>query len=562
MSRVKDVVKELLSFGEDNFGSKWSDCPNWPPDLFAIAATLLKKSGCYANCPSGKENREAYKKEVKTLGERWAKSGKISRNSKIRSYWKTIINEKQEITESTPQNETWWDAAFRLLAIADEASERIGFILSPDEAETDPSIFVLLASYAITNKEDRKRYLPHWPRSICQRIGQDQLCVQPKSRKPQVGCTLRALSHNLALLPPSGEVNAFWRFSRSSFKHNLEPLNFLLIPFPYNLKTNEFYDSSSNSRTGKYFSLNQNWIPSLKEMVKFTSTMILEAEKNGEKIGAVVFPELAFTLKFARELSKALGKEFKKLEVFIAGVSEEDDNKTNESKNSTYTCLFQGNGKKEAEWTQGKHHRWCLNRSQIERYKLSGVLNPARKWWENIKIGEYAEDGRFGRTAFFYQFRHRTILTTLVCEDLARIEPMQGILREIGPNLVIALLLDGSQLKYRWPARYATVFADDPGSTVLTFTSLGMIFRGDPSIKKIPAKIALWQESNANIKELELPSDHHALLLNCCFEMEENITFDGRSDDSRSVKISLAGVRAVKLPNPEKYSWLDDPRIP
>jgi hypothetical protein len=49
----------------------------------------------------------------------------------------------------------------------------------------------------------------------------------------------------------------------------------------------------------------------------------------------------------------------------------------------------------------------------------------------------------------------------------------------IGPNLVIALLMDGPQLENRWPARYATVLAEDPGSAVLTVTSLGMVRRSN-----------------------------------------------------------------------------------
>jgi 5-methylcytosine-specific restriction enzyme A len=50
-------------------------------------------------------------------------------------------------------------------------------------------------------------------------------------------------------------------------------------------------------------------------------------------------------------------------------------------------------------------------------------------------------------------------------------------MRSVGPNLVVALLMDGPQLTARWPARYASVLADDPGSSVLTLTSLGMCLR-------------------------------------------------------------------------------------
>ena len=47
--------------------------------------------------------------------------------------------------------------------------------------------------------------------------------------------------------------------------------------------------------------------------------------------------------------------------------------------------------------------------------------------------------------------------------DLAQPDPVASIIRQVGPSLVIGLLLDGPQLAERWPARYASVFADDPG---------------------------------------------------------------------------------------------------
>jgi len=53
------------------------------------------------------------------------------------------------------------------------------------------------------------------------------------------------------------------------------------------------------------------------------------------------------------------------------------------------------------------------------------------------------------------------VLTVLICEDLARLDPVNDLVRAVGPNLVMSLLMDGPQLTTRWPARYATVLADD-----------------------------------------------------------------------------------------------------
>ena len=52
-------------------------------------------------------------------------------------------------------------------------------------------------------------------------------------------------------------------------------------------------------------------------------------------------------------------------------------------------------------------------------------------------------------------------------EDLARLDEVADLVRRIGPSLIIAVLLDGPQLATRWPCRYASIVADDPGSSGL-----------------------------------------------------------------------------------------------
>ena len=60
------------------------------------------------------------------------------------------------------------------------------------------------------------------------RLPSSAACVQPKTRTPQVGSTLRSLSHNLALLPPVGEVVTNWFLPAPYDKANDE-LNLLLV---------------------------------------------------------------------------------------------------------------------------------------------------------------------------------------------------------------------------------------------------------------------------------------------------------------------------------------------
>lgn len=121
------------------------------------------------------------------------------------------------------------------------------------------------------------------------------------------------------------------------------------------------------------------------------------------------------------------------------------------------------------KYKQYKHHRRQLDKSQIERYGLSGVLEANRIWWESIKIPK--------RRVSFLNVGDRMTISHLICEDLARQDPIAELVRHVGPTLVVTILTDGPQLKNRWSARYATVLADDPGCSVITLTSIGMVKR-------------------------------------------------------------------------------------
>ena len=92
-------------------------------------------------------------------------------------------------------------------------------------------------------------------------------------------------------------------------------------------------------------------------------------------------------------------------------------------------------------------------------------------------------------------------MVPLICEDLARPDPVADVIRAVGPNLVIALLMDGPQLSARWPGRYASVLADDPGSSILTVTSLGMALRSVPPGMSPRRTIALWKDAAAGAHE-------------------------------------------------------------
>src|SRR5262249_11552078 len=138
---------------------------------------------------------------------------------------------------------------------------------------------------------------------------------------------------------------------------------------------------------------------------------------------------------------------------------------------------FEKGGKPTGERTswfhlrQNKHHRWSLDGDQIYQYHLGGVLHPDVHWWEAIEVPRRQVQCR--------EVAERPV-ACLVCEDLALNSDIANLIQSVGPTIVIAVLLDGPQLTSRWAARYASVLADDPGSSVLTLTSYGMAQRSRP----------------------------------------------------------------------------------
>jgi len=115
--------------------------------------------------------------------------------------------------------------------------------------------------------------------------------------------------------------------------------------------------------------------------------------------------------------------------------------------------------------------------------------------------------------------------------------------------------MDGPQLPNRWPGRYATVLAEDPGSAVLTLTNLGMIERS--ALPNVPnrAVVGLWKDRHGDPKELILPANHHGLVLSLNCSEKRQVTLDHRRAPNPTIEYRLGAMRPVALKNPPR--WLD-----
>jgi hypothetical protein len=189
-------------------------------------------------------------------------------------------------------------------------------------------------------------------------------------------------------------------------------------------------------------------------------------------------------------------------------------------------------------YQQAKHHRWCLDGAQIRQYHLSRALDPTKEWWEAIelpaRILEVLDVGGGGVTV------------PLVCEDLARMDEVADVLRRIGPSLVAALLLDGPQLPQRWPSRYASVLAEEPGSAVLTLSSLGMVTRSRPADRARSRVVAMWSDPISRLRQIELSRGSSGILITASVEPKTVWTADGRRHDRNTPSVSLRAVHQLR----------------
>lgn len=595
MSRtIGDALAELFPEGTGK-NATYDEPPAFPPSIFGAVAYLLERGGVYhkivsedlampSKTPIEQANtstlvvRKSDVAECCELGRAWLRhtqhlvelasklaeaKGKPEKDrlsklvddsfrhfeentgKQIRKLWDDLtFLHREHVLSDKPSK--WWLPALKLLIISDEASVDLGYATgSPFEA--------FLRLYADWNQLipiNNEKF--HFLRDRTQqpfetKLNSNIVRVVPKSRTPTVGCTMRTLSHNLAIVPPEGIVRINW-FRSPIFEKEVAPLNLLLVPFPFEVSSLDFSplihtrDAASKTaghqKTAKHkgmFEVQQMWLrngaqqsvaqSSPEQIASFINALVDTAAADCGRVHGVVLPELALDWPtFAAIVRRFTGpsRARQNLELLVAGISSLPDGTKG---NFAVTTTF-ANGQRNARYAfshmRAKHHRWQLNSSQITDYALGATLDPNSLWWEGIGIPPREID--------LSVLRGSSVFTAMICEDLARSEPCHEPLRSVGPNLVFVLLMDGAQLPSRWPARYATALADDPGSSVLTLTSLGLMHRTNNTCRYSPPSrhIAIWKDDTGGTVQIECPRDSHAVLLTIVGEQAEESTIDGR----------------------------------
>jgi hypothetical protein len=396
--------------------------------------------------------------------------------------------------------------------MADEAAAGMGFITPTGRPET-------------RWQERAKAQLARTESfHLGQLIDPDVAGVLPKTRTPSVGCTPRSLSHNLCLAPARGRVAVEWiaRINPAQ-EADADVFNVLLVPFPYVMRADWLEPSGQGG-----FKFQQKWLNGgvRTQLHRLVQQIIGDSDKPPH---AVVFPEYALDGDAFDTLVQYIRKDHPSVEVLLAGISDHNGVKGN----FVATWLRDT----DSSFVRGKHHRWKIDKHQLERYGMSGQLPGPGAWWEDISLQR--------RAVQFFPLRNRSVFTSLICEDLARIEPCQAIIRGVGPNLVFVLLMDGAQIASRWPNQYAGVLAEDPGSSVLTLTSLGLLSRisaGHPAGRR---SIALWRDQST-LTPIDLREGEIAALLSLEPKAVEEYSIDGRSDGGAATTWRLASVVPIR----------------
>jgi hypothetical protein len=495
-----------------------------------------------------------------TLGAEWRLNGFPP--DAVETLWRTLMKASTISVDAFPDGPTSWKTALiQLLCISDEASANVGFQsgFQSDKVYSIDSFLryehLKLMRQRAKKRVSQKPILEGLPHSICDRVPSTEVCVQPKTNTPVVGCTLRSMSKHLALLPSRKSVATSWLYGTTSRSESNDPFNILLIPFPYFIEGSCFVASEGSPAISDgmgFFDIDMRWLRhgfrkvARREIADFISTMIEHAKLEVGEIHAVVMPEASLNWGDTDTIADQLGKRWSELELFVTGVLSQAGT---QARNLAITYTYD-KGNRVWCWGQSKHHRWCLEESQVRRYHLGHALNPATRWWEKIDVSN--------RSCVFLVARAGASLSVLVCEDLARFDPVQPAILSVGPNLVIALLMDGPQLEHRWPGRYATALADDPGSSILTLTCLGMVRRSSmPGIEEA-RHISLWKEPGGVAKALNLPKGDHGMVLTLTVSEGRHGAMDGRHsvEGEVSSQFNLSGVHSVRLPEEKIPPWV------
>ncbi|EOE4737690.1 hypothetical protein ACKC6W_000673 [Vibrio vulnificus] len=507
--KIQDLVKSILPSYDDpyvkqhnantEFVPSSSSTENilhdliWPMTSFHIISNILDTNDSYQRIVASLGDKcwdKSDHREAKGLGEGWAKylnsKGKEPLPSEIHELLYNVFKQRRIPAPELELNvlldeQEFMLSALKLLLASDHCSKHIKKQLSRKNNN-------LIELYV-------NRLRQQGDLATLSTGSINGGTVHHKTMTPQSGISLNSLTHSLAYVKPG--IECYTLKGRKS--QNKGMYNVLILPWPLKIRRSNFKIDEhpplkmDDTKFGFFSYENKNQITP--DMIVYG---IRAAIKETGYPDLVVIPECAIDSEHSSLIKSQLEELLTKLEipkpVLIYGAykpSQPDEFGANYLELS-YVDDFSGNY---VYKDQPKHHRWALDRNQIINYKLGTILNPSKKWWENCTIDS--------RKILSYVDANIHICP-LICEDLARQDPIAPVVRALGPSLVVALLLDGPQISARWPGKYASVLSEDPGSSVLSISPYGMTQRSTGGNFPPSSEVALWSDNFRTIPlELE-----------------------------------------------------------
>jgi hypothetical protein len=495
----------------------------WPPDLFALCNVILAWTEAFrfSLAPTGRwppARHPHWASAVEDEGRRWGtwvedRAGELP--GLLAEEW-SAFRERADVPLAQIASRGDWrlcEALLTLHAVADEACA--GLAVALDSSHADGCI------YRARGREFLART------GSLARIDPRALRVLPKVCTPPTGRP--AFSRYACVQGPGIEA----RWHKMAARHRgtdrrSEYAKLLLLPWPLEVRESDFrvLEDSVQRLENEPFGFYE-FAPDRGLDLELLDRVLAAARREAGSVDVVILPESAIDANEIEEVESLLDSHGV---VFLqAGVRERareaDQLPGNWIHVSVNPRLEKGGSPSERDseaWfhiRQNKHHRWSLDESQIYQYHLGGVLHPSIRWWEAIDVPRKAIE--------FVEVAELT-LVSLVCEDLAQNDQIAGLIRSVGPTVVLAALLDGPQLTSRWAARYASALADDPGSAVLTLTSFGMVQRSRPHTREASRVVALWKDPARGVREIPLERGAQGVLLTVCMDRATRRSADGR----------------------------------
>ena len=501
----------------------------WPPDMVAFTHVALERTEAYrfvVSPPAGGQWPPApgWTQAVAEAAEswcRWTEGQTRDLPDLLMHEWEIVASGGATALVDVASGTDWrlCQALLTLHAMADQATSD-GILDRPRDGTA-------LAFRA------RTRELLARTGSMA-RIHPSRLRVLPKYRTPSGGITSRSISRYSSVVGSAIDVNVNQVGARAP-RSRPDRLNMLLLPWPLQVSARDFppIPASVQERAIEpygYFKFS----PSEPFDLSLADRVLTEARRHADRIDVVILPETAVRPEDVARLEPVLSRHG--VDMLIAGVREE----ASESGNFNGNWVHFGASLDGHWWhyRQDKHHRWSLDAGQIDQYQLGEVLDPRVRWWEGLQLRR--------RSLQLMERADRVTVASLVCEDLAHIDEFVDLLRDIGPTLLVTLVLDGPQLASRWTARYASVLADDPGSAVLTLSSYGMVRRARHAGLPPSSVVALWKDRTRGMREIALEPDAHAILLTADYVPTIRRAADGRSPELTASDLSIAAITQVR----------------